>query len=102
MSRNIISILMSSLFLVLIATPTIVTFIDDSIDVSFFYDSGEEEEGNEKSEKNKEKEVLLFEFSFLESDFTDYETENNLEFFFKKYSKPHLNLISPPPQLHIL
>ena len=101
MSRNIVSILMSFLFLVLIAAPSIVTFIDDSIDVAFFYDTGEEEEGNEKGEKNKEKDVLFFEFSFLESDFADSEIENNLEFFFKKYSKPHLNLISPPPQLHI-
>lgn len=100
MSRNIASILMSLLFLVLIAAPSIVTLIDDSIDTSFFYDSGEEEEGSEKSEKNKE--VLLFELNFFESETTASEIKNNLDFFLKKYSKPHLNLVLPPPEVHTL
>lgn len=102
MLKNFLSILMSSLFLVLITAPTITAFIDNSIDISLFYDLGEEEEGNEKTEKNKEKEVLLFDLEFLESKLITSEIENNLDFFLKKYPKPHLNLIFPPPELHIL
>lgn len=89
---------MSLLFLVLIAAPTIITFIDDSIDVSFFYASAEEEE-KKGNEKNKEFEVLFFENDHVNSDHVSFDVEDNLEYFFKAYSKPHLNLISPPPKV---
>lgn len=102
MSRRIISFSMSLLFLALIAAPTVISIVDKSIDVSCFYVSGEEEDtGSEKAEKNKEKEALFFELAFYDSDFVNSENNTELEYFFKTYSKPHLNLISPPPQFYI-
>lgn len=100
MSRRIVSILLSSLFLLFLTAPTIILMIDDSVDVSVFYASSEEEEKG--SEKNKEKELLIFDFNLNEADFASKETENNMRYFYKKYPKPHLNLISPPPEFHIL
>ncbi len=103
MSRRIFSVLLSVLFVALVAAPTVVMLIDDTIDVSCLYASAEEEEeGNEKSEKNKEKEVVFLELNLLETDFVLFKAQNNLEYFLKEYSKPHLNLIFSPPQLHIL
>lgn len=100
MSRRIVSILLSSLFLLFLTAPTIIVMIDDSVDVSFFYATSEEEEKG--SEKNKEKELLFFDLNNTELDFASTDVENNLEYFFKNYPKPHLNLISPPPEFYIL
>ena len=100
MSRRIVSILLSSLFLLFLTAPTIILTIDDSVDVSFFYASSEEEEKG--SEKNKEMELLFFELNNTDLDLTYSEVENNLAYYFKNYPKPHLNLISPPPEFHIL
>ncbi len=101
MRRSIISILLSTIFVALLVAPTIILIVDDSIDVSAFYASSEEEE--EKGiEKSKDKEVFFSDYSITESDFVLNETKSYIQYYFKKYSKPHLNLISPPPELHIL
>ena len=100
MTRSIVSLLLSTIFLVFLAAPTILVAVDNSIDVSIFYASSEEEEKG--SEKNKDKEILFFEFDISESDFNLNETNNCLGYYFKNYPKPHLNLISPPPELGIL
>ncbi len=100
MSRSIVSILLSSLFLLFLTAPTIILMIDDSADVSFYYASSEEEEKG--SEKNKEIELLFSELNNTDLDFASSEVENNLGFYFKNYPKPHLNLIFPPPEFYIL
>ena len=99
MSRTIVSIFLSSLFLLFLTAPTIILIIDDSADVSIFYSSSEEEEKG--SEKNKEIELLFFDLNNSYLDFASSEVENNLGYYFKNYPKPHLNLISPPPEFHI-
>ncbi len=69
--------------------------MDDSFDVSIFYSITEEEE----------KETLKI-FPIKEHGDTEHllttNANDNLGYFFKKYPKPHLNLISPPPEQHIL
>ncbi|GAA4935744.1 hypothetical protein GCM10023314_05100 [Algibacter agarivorans] len=100
MSRRIVSILLSSLFLLFLTAPTIIFLVDDSVDVSAFYASSEEEE--KASEKNKEIELLFLELNNSDLDFASSEVENNLGYYFKNYPKPHLNLISPPPECNIL
>ncbi len=99
MSRNIISICFSIIFVVFLTAPTIIIIVDDSVDISFFFDSSEEEEKGSK--KDKDVELLFFDLTVSEMDFASNETENDLEYYFKNYPKPHLNLISPPPELHI-
>lgn len=100
MSRNLVSICLSVLFLVFLVAPTIITLVDDTADVSMFYAASEEEEKG--SEKDKEIEVLFFELHKNELDYNTSNGKNSLGYYFKKYPKPHLNLISPPPELHIL
>ena len=84
-----------------IIAPSVLVFVDDTIDVSFILDASEEEE-KKGNEKNKELEVLVVD-SFIDSDeLFSSERVDNLEYTYKKYTKPHLNLISPPPEFHIL
>ena len=98
MNKNIIATLLTVLFMALIVAPTVIASIDDSIDTSIFYSLIEEEE-NGKAKK------LISPFSLEINGTTDLFDLNNNQIFgywFKKYPKPHLNLISPPPEQIIL
>jgi len=96
MSRNTVSLILSIIFLVFLSAPSIVSTIDDSIDISILNDSGEEEKGNESI---KDIELLFSELNGNETDLVSNETKNNLRHYSKNYSKPHLNFISPPPEI---
>lgn len=100
MKRNLISLLFSTMFLLFLTAPTVILIIDNSADVScFFISSEEEEKGHEKS---KDKELMIYDVLNETAILDSNEIENDLEYFFKNYSKPHLNLISPPPDSHRL
>ena len=86
------------LFLALIISPTAIIVIDSSADVSMFYNFTEEKE-EKVNEKNIEIESLLDEVNGKEIVFTVKTVKNNIDFFLKKYSKPHLRFTSPPPDL---
>jgi len=97
MSKKGFSILFSVVFLLFIVAPTILVMVDDSVDVSIvFSNSGEDEK------ENLDIEVL---FSVIRTNtyglaFTFLDT--SLEYIDKRYTKPHLNIISPPPDTHII
>lgn len=84
------------IFIAFLAAPTIAILVDKNVDICLVSDINEEEKGNETfidieiifSDSNSSKDSLL-----------DLKNEYLLEYYFKKYSKPHLNLISPPPDL---
>ena len=100
MTRTIVSLCLSIIFLVFLTVPTVIALTDDSIDISAFYASSEEEEKG--VEKNKDLEIQDFQIQNSEISLGSAKTENDLSYFFKTYPKPHLNLISPPPELSIL
>jgi hypothetical protein len=83
-------------FMGIITAPTIISSMDDTVDISSFYGIGEEEE----SESFK----LLFENTseVSENSFIIDTDAHLVAYTYKKYPKPHLNLISPPPEGHIL
>ncbi len=97
MSRKLVASCLTVMFLMLLSAPTIIGIVDDSFDISIFFDLSEEEEKIGKTNKNTE--LLFLEFNDGVFDFALSEAENNLEYFFRNYPKPHLNLISPPPEL---
>ncbi|WP_323789111.1 hypothetical protein [Psychroserpens sp.] len=97
MNKTILAIFFSFIFLSLVTAPTIIMAIDDSIDISFIYNISEEEEEKGK-EGNKGFEKFVVD---LDTELEGFVTPNNrehLEYAFKKYQKPHLNLIFPPPE----
>ncbi len=102
MPRKRISIFFSVVFLLFIVTPTILIIVDETTDISVVFSSSEEEEEETGYEKNVDFQVL---FPHLKSDNTYLvfnSTLNSLGYFDKKYTKPHLNIISPPPDFYIL
>lgn len=100
MLRNICSIFLSLIFLALLAAPTIISLVDDSVDISVFYSTSEEEEKG--SETSKTFKVVFNNQIGNNADFLFTKSINHHGYYFKKYPKPHLNLISPPPEFHIL
>ncbi|UAB76741.1 hypothetical protein INR78_06035 [Mesoflavibacter sp. SCSIO 43206] len=84
------------LFLGLITAPSIIIAIDADVDVSILYNVSEEEEENKSinlvvTEQKETTESIYKEIAFL-----------RLDYLFKSYTKPALNLISPPPEIFIL
>jgi hypothetical protein len=97
MSRNTVSIVLSIIFWAFLTAPSALFMIDDSIDISILYESSEEEEkGNESI---KDIELLFSELNGNKTNFISTEIENNLGYSTKNYPKPHLNLVSPPPEI---
>lgn len=101
MPRNVVSIILTLIFVAFLTAPTIIKLIDNSVDISIFYSSSTQEE-DKGVEKNNDVEILFYSFISTDSNSFSTEKENSLEYCFKNYPKPHLNLISPPPELHIL
>ena len=97
MHKKVIAIFFTTLFMALIIAPSVIVALDDSIDTSIFYSITEEEEnGKVKS--------VVPPFSLVSSESISHFNLKNSQFFsyrFKTYPKPHLNLISPPPE-HII
>lgn len=89
------AIFFTILFMAIICAPSLIMSIDDSIDITILCGENEEEE--------KENFKLLFEITNLNSDYSisDSNENSNIEYTFKNYPKPHLNLISPPPEFII-
>ena len=100
--KNAIAIFFTVLFMAINFAPSILVAFDDSIDISSFCDFSE----NEKEKKDKESEKtfeVFFEVNRNASDgFSAFKILKQTEYRFKNYLKPHLNLISPPPEQHIL
>ncbi|WP_250433452.1 hypothetical protein [Hanstruepera flava] len=94
MSKKTIAILFSILFLAFITAPTIIIAVDDSVDVSIFYSVTEEENENLK--------LAFTDNNFESENISIAVVQENSGYFFKNYQKPHLNLISPPPELSTL
>ena len=97
MPKNKFSIILSMIFLMFLVAPTVIAIVDDSIDISLFYAMSEEEENG--LEKNKIDEVIILQSNTSESFFVSKKIKQYTAYFFKNYRKPHLNLISPPPDL---
>lgn len=94
MLKNVVAIILSSIFTLIAVVPTVMMVLDDSTDVSIFYDATEEEK-----DKNQDKKefILLAIKKRLLIDTNDFE-ESNLEYHFRSYKKPHIKLTSPPPK----
>ncbi len=97
MFKSLLAILLSSIFTIIIVLPTLVIAFDNSVDVSMFYTSSEEEK-DKNQEKNKELEFIVVTLKHpLENSTIDF-TEADLEYYFKAYKKPHIKLTFPPPK----
>jgi hypothetical protein len=99
-NRKHIAVFFAMLFMAFLSAPVLVLTLDDSVDVSAFYGAAEEEEKENKNEKTFE--IIMFDSQNIEG--KSYLTfgQGSIAYFFKAYPKPHLNLISPPPEQNLL
>ena len=99
MKKRGISLVFSILFLLFIGLPTILTMVDNSIDISLIISTSTDDE---ESEKNLDFQVI---FPHVKSNnlgtILSY-SKNSLLLCHKKYGKPHLDIISPPPDYNTL
>ena len=96
MSKTVVSFFLTAVFLFLLAGPSVIAMVDDSVDVSSFYSIPEEEEKGK--EKHNDIEILTFDLKNKDSDFMLGRGESDLTYYFKNHLQPHLNLVSPPPE----
>ena len=84
----------------MLSAPSIIVAIDKSADISIFYSMFEEEEKEEKQEEEKKTidEIFFSEINPFNSSMYFNDSRITLGYFNKKYVRPHLNLISPPPE----
>lgn len=94
MPKKRISILFSVVFLLFIISPITLVISQKSVDISEIFSNSEEEKGNEK---HLDFEILLPSLKSNSSQYFGYSKKNILAYIFKRYSKPRLNIISPPP-----
>jgi hypothetical protein len=97
MKQKLSAIFFLLIFLALITAPTFVMVIDDSIDISCLYSISEEEE-EKGHEVTKEGKVFYYESMQMIDYIKGFDKKKQHVYFSKKYPKPHLNLISPPPE----
>jgi len=88
------------LLMAFIGTPSLLAVVDSSIDTSIFYSFNEEEEKG--GETIKTFEILANYNQHHETHIYASVLVRNQGYFFKKYPKPNLNLIFPPPESYIL
>lgn len=94
MFKRLLSISFILLFMVTISLPSMVLFMEDSIDVTLLLDISEEEEENEK---NKELELFQLSVENLKKNEITSIFKIDIHYQFKTYATPHLNLVFPPP-----
>ncbi len=98
MKKRGISLVFSTLFFLFIGLPTILTMVDNTIDISLIMSTPDDEE----SEKNLEFKVIFPQMKSNNSGTFLSCLKTNLLYFSKKYGKPYLDIISPPPDYYTL
>jgi hypothetical protein len=91
-----IAFILSFIFLSFVAGPTIISLIDDSVDMSFAFTANEEE--------NSSKNEVSFEI-LLEKDYSNYRSiqylrsnKGNGYSYQEDYHRIYLEVVSPPPK----
>lgn len=101
MYKSIVAIFFSLLFVTLLTAPTIVLVIDADYDVSILLETNEEEE-KEGKESLKDIEVKVLQIAQKSSSDILSSKTSILGFHSNTYSSTHQELLSPPPEYHIL
>lgn len=99
MIRIRIALFFTLLFSVLIISPGVICFIDDTQNIEFFLDMNEEEENKGKeSAKNLEIKIHPSE-DFSDFILNDIQKKKNIIFKSKNYTSEYSKITTPPPEL---
>lgn len=95
MYKNKIAVFFSIVFLTFIIAPTIITMVDNAVDISFIYSNSEEESSSKLSEKSK---IILSPLKISEFVFSSSKKISATTHTDKNYTNPYLNMVFPPPE----
>ena len=99
MPKTILSILLTMIFALLLAAPTVISIVDSDVDTSVFYSMAEEE--------NSKETVKLVELELKAHQGLNHiiglsELDNTFGFYLNIYSQFELESVSPPPKINIV
>ena len=104
--RTIIALFFSILFTILLVTPTIISLVDETQEVSIFFDLSEEEENNEGKEgKESKKGADLKLFASTQSlcgSLNSLQEKKNIRFRSKYYFLESSKIDTPPPKTALI
>ena len=100
MLRKGIALFLLSIFMLSVTVPTVVSLLDGNTDITFLIDANEEESKEKESSKDSETKIVHISTSNLS--LYGLVLSDLRSFYLKNYSKPYLNLLSPPPEVIIL
>ena len=84
----------------LIVVPSVLSMINKDLEISVYLDANEEE--SKSFETDKTLELIVDNFNNSSDSFEEITRSMPISYSFKTYAKAHLNIVSPPPELHIL
>ena len=100
MIRKSIAVFLLSIFILSIAVPTVVSLIDENVDMTYLIDVNEEE--SKEKEASKDAEPKIIEINQTNISLYGLALSDRTRFYLRNYSRPYLNLLSPPPERNIL
>lgn len=96
MLRKGIALFLLCIFIVSFTIPTVASLIDEQADISFLIDVNEEE--SKEKETSEDAETKIVEINRTKTSLCGLEASNSMDLYLKKYAKPYLNLVLPPPE----
>ncbi len=100
MLKKGIAFFLLSIFIMSASIPTIISFVDTNTDISFLIDVNEEE--NKEKELSKDSETKIVHINSTRLSYYNLELSDLTIFYLRNYARPYLNLVSPPPEQHIV
>lgn len=98
MFKKLVSKILLIFFLGFLIIPSAILLIDNTVDVSVFYDMNDENE-KKANEKNLEIEIQFTDNNFYQNELNVSLKNSKINYISKKYNTPYLNFITPPPDL---
>ena len=91
-----IAIVFTIIFTLFIVSPTILSVVEDSFDISILFNVGEEE--NNQNEISKNFDLKISEIKKTDSLFNSLKKRNSLNYRLKKYTDIYQKNTYPPPE----
>jgi hypothetical protein len=91
-----IAIVFTIIFTLFIVSPTVLSVVEDSFDISILFNVGEEE--NNQKEISKNFDLKISEIKKTDSLFNSLKKRNSLNYRLKKYTDIYQKNTYPPPE----
>ena len=96
MFRKFVTLFFLSVFIGYTILPAIISVLDTDIDISLFINVNEEE--SKEKEASKDLEIKIMELKNADLNFNNMKSLVLAAHYLNNYSKPQLNMVSPPPE----